>query len=143
MEPTKQRLKAMCVFNYEGKTLASRGYDKNKDETFYRLIGGTILFQEKSEDGVRREIMEELKCEIDSLEFIKVVENIFSYIGENRHEIVFLYKGELSNKDLYKQEKIHIIEPNIEFDAEWISVKDVLEGKIILYPDLDYSGILK
>ncbi len=133
----------MCVFNYKGKTLASLGHDKNKGETFYRVIGGSIDFGEKSEDGVRREIREELKCEIENLRLMKVAENIFIYEGQPRHEIVFLYKGDLANKDLYNQEKIHITEPYTEFDAKWIPIDDVLSGKVILYPTVDYSDILK
>ena len=139
----KQRIKVMCVFNHNGKTLASKGHDEYKSETFYRIIGGGVEFGEKSEDGIRREIREELKCEIENLELVKIVENIYFYKGKPYHDVVFLYKGELSNKDLYQQEKIHIIEPYSEFDAEWISIDDVLSGKIILYPELDYSDILK
>lgn len=142
-ESIKQRVKAMCLFVYNGKTLASKGYDQHKNEVFYRVIGGTINFGEKSEDGIRREIREELKCEIENLKLIDVVENIFTYQGQQRHEIAFLYKGDLTNKDLYRQEKIHIVEPDGEFDAEWVPINDILSGKITLYPELDYSSILE
>ena len=69
MEEFKQRIKVMCVFNHQGKTLASKGYDHVKDEVFYRLIGGTIDFGEKSEDGIRREIQEELKIKQNKISF--------------------------------------------------------------------------
>ncbi len=133
----------MCVFSHDGKTLASEGYDKDKDETFYRLIGGGIEFGEKSEDGIRREVQEELKCEVEDLTLIDTIENIFTYEGKQGHEIVFIFTGTLSNKELYDKEKIHIIEPYAEFDAVWVSIDDVLSNKIKLYPALDYSKILK
>ena len=139
----KPRLKAMCIFLRNGKTLASKGYDKDKDETFYRLIGGSVDFGEKSQDGIQREIQEELGCDVKGMILVKVVENIFTYEGNKGHDIVFLYKGELSNEKLYTQEKIHVVEPYGEFDAEWIPVADVLSKKIILYPALDYSDLLK
>jgi ADP-ribose pyrophosphatase YjhB (NUDIX family) len=139
----KPRVKTMCLFIHRGKTLATKGYDEKKNETFYRLIGGSINFGEKTEDGIRREVNEELGCEIENLELLKVIENIFTYNGNQGHDIVFLYKGELSNKTLYDQEKIHIVEPYAEFEAEWILIDDVLAGKTILYPALDYSKILK
>ena len=132
----------MCVISDNGKTLASKGYDKNKDENFYRLLGGSLEFGEKIEDGIKREIREELKSEVENLEFIKFIENIFTYEGKQGHDIVFLYKAMLSNKDLYKQEKIHFVEPYGEFDAEWVSIDDILNKKIILYPSLDYSDML-
>lgn len=142
-QPQKPRVKVMCILTHEGKTLASKGYDKNKDETFYRLLGGSLEFGETLEDGVRREIREELHCEIENLIFAKLVENIFTYEGKQGHDLVFLYKGELSDKALYKKETIHIIEPYSEFEAAWIPVEDVLSGKITLYPAADYSDVLK
>lgn len=141
-EINRPRVKAMCLFIHNGKTLASNGYDKDKDEYFYRLIGGSVDFGEKSEDSVRREVEEELRCEVDDLKLLTVVENIFTYEGKQGHEIVFVYKGDLSNKELYEKEKIHIVEPYAEFDAEWISINDVFSGKIRLYPALDYSHII-
>ena len=137
------RVKAMCVFTQNGNTLASNGYDKNKGEVFYRLIGGSVGFGEKSEEGIKREVREELNCDVDNLELLTVVENIFTFEGKQGHEIVFVYKGDLSNKELYEREKIHVVEPYGEFDAEWISINDVLTNKIKLYPALDYSKILK
>lgn len=132
----------MCVFMYNGKTLATKGYDKDKDEIFYRLVGGSLEFGEKSEDGIKREILEELHCGVEKLALVKVVENIFTYEGKQGHEVVFVYKGDLSNRELYGK-KIHIIEPYGEFDAEWILIENVLSKKVRLYPALDYSTILK
>lgn len=61
----------MCIFTHNGKTLASKGYDASKDEVFYRVLGGGLEFREKVEDGIRREIKEELLCDIENLRFIK------------------------------------------------------------------------
>jgi len=138
----KIKVKAMCLFNHEGRTLAARGRDDKKNQIFFRLIGGSVDFGEKAEEGVRREVREELGCEIENLEFVDVVENIFEYNGIPGHEVVFLYKGDLSNKALYEQEKIHIIEPYSEFDAEWVPIEDIKSGKTVLYPTFNYSEIL-
>jgi ADP-ribose pyrophosphatase YjhB (NUDIX family) len=139
--PIKPGLKAMCIFMHNDKTLATVGSDKVTGEKFYRLVGGGIHFGEKSEDGVRREVREELKCEIRNLKLVDVVENIFSYEGKTGHEIVFLYTGTFSDMDLYNKEKIRITEPYGEFDAEWISMEEVLSKKITLYPSFDYFQI--
>lgn len=104
-EEQKPRIKAMCLFVHNGKVLASKGYDENKDETFYRVIGDSVEFGEKTNDAIKREAREELLCDIENLELVKVVENIFVFNGKQRHDIVFLYKGNLSNKDLYEKEK--------------------------------------
>jgi ADP-ribose pyrophosphatase YjhB (NUDIX family) len=136
------RIKAMCLFSHQGKTLASKGFDEKKQQIFYRIIGGSLNFGETTEQGVRREIKEELGCEIENLDFLKVVENIFEYNGLPGHEIVFLYKGELSNKQLYSQNKIHIVEPYMEFDAEWVPIEYILNKKIILYPSFNFNEVL-
>ena len=137
----KIRIKAMCLFTHQGKTLASKGFDEKKGETFYRGIGGSVDFRETSEGAMIREIKEELGCEAENLELLTVAENVFTYNGENRHQIIFLYKADLSNKDLYKQNKIHIVEPYSEFDAEWVPIEDILSGKAILYPSLNWSEV--
>ncbi len=139
----KPRVKAMCVFVYNGKTLATKGYDKNKMETFYRLVGGSVDFRERSDDAIRREIQEELKCDIDNLILIKVVENLFTYEGKQGHDVIFLYRGDLSDKALYDKKIVRIVEPYGELEAEWVSIEDALTKKVILYPALDYSTIFK
>lgn len=134
-------IKAIAVFTHNGKTLAAKGYDEKAGDTFYRGIGGSVHFREMSEEAMRREVKEELGCDVENLELITVAENAFTFNGEDRHQIIFLYKGDLSNKELYKQEKIHIIEPYSQFEAEWISIEDVLSGKIKLYPSLDWAKV--
>lgn len=134
-------IKSIGVFVKDGKTLASRGFDEKKGESFCRGIGGSVNFRETSEEAMKREVKEELGCEVESLKLIDVIENIFTFNGEDRHQIVFLYTGDLSNQDLYKKDKIHIVEPYSEFDAEWVPIEDILDKKVILYPSLDWVDV--
>jgi len=132
----------MCVIAHKGRILTSIGHDNVRNEDFYRLLGGSLHFGETAEQGVRREMREELHSEIEDLKLLTVIENIFIYNGEPGHEIVFLFWGELANKGIYEQEKIHIVEDNYEFDAVWISTADISEQKIRLYPEFNYLKIL-
>ena len=43
-----------------GKLLVGEGYDKIKDQTFYRCLGGGIEFLEKSDEALKREFKEEI-----------------------------------------------------------------------------------
>ena len=99
-------------------------------------------FQETSEDAVRREIQEELGSEIENLERLDVIENFFVHDGEDRHDIVFLFKADLSRKELYGQKSIHVEETNYEFDTVWVPVSRILAGEVPLYPKLDWSRFL-
>jgi hypothetical protein len=72
-----------------------------------------------------------------------VIESIFTYEGKRNHEIMFLYKGILTNKELYDKEKIRVVDSTYEFDAEWIDIKDVLNGAVKLYPTASYQKYLR
>lgn len=135
-------MKVMCLIRHEDKLLLSEGYDKTKEEHFYRFLGGSLEFGERLEDGVKREIKEELGCEVENLKLLTVIENIFTFEEKKGHQIVFLYAGDLSNKDLYKKEEIHITEDTYEVDAKWVPIKELQEGDIPLYPKYDYSELL-
>lgn len=133
----------MCLFTRDGKTLLSKGYDTTKDEHFYRVLGGGLEFYELAEDGIRREIREELESEIENLKFLGIVENPFVYLGQRGHDIVFMYSGDLARKELYAQENIQVTEQNqIKFTTEWIPVEKIVSKEVIVYPTADYSKYL-
>lgn len=136
------KVKALCVFHKDGKMLASRGLNKVTNEVFYRLLGGGLNFFETGEAGIRREIQEELHSDIENLHFITVLENIFHHENWRGHELIFLYSGQLARQELYTQPVIHIEEDSYEFDAEWISISEVLSGTKTLFPALDWKKLL-
>lgn len=140
---TTIRVKAMCIFERDGKTLGTKGYDPATGEVFYRLIGGGIEHTETSEVAVRREVVEEVASEISDLTFLECVENIFEYEGRPGHEIVFVYKGDLVREELYDMEMIEIREGDEVFEAFWIDVSDVVAGRVVLYPEVDYGDVFK
>ena len=43
------------------KLLVSEGFDKVKNEIFYRCLGGGIEFLEKGKEALKREFLEEIK----------------------------------------------------------------------------------
>lgn len=141
----------MCLFVHDGRVLVADantfkskgGSRKVVPGNFYRVLGGSINFDETAEDGVRREIREELQGEIENLERVDVVESLFTYAGERGHEIVFLFKGQLARKELYKQDSVHIDEDEYEFDARWIPIDEILHGDAPLYPTLNYQALLE
>ena len=142
------KVKAMCLLVYNNHILVADGDSMTFDNRpgiaspFYRVLGGGIEFGESAEDAVRREIREEIGCEIDGLEQIDVIENRFIYDNKPGHEIVFMYKGTPSRKELADQEKIHVKEAGYEFDAVWISFDTALSGEKPLYPKMDYRSML-
>ncbi len=121
----------------QNKILVGIGYDKVKQETFYRALGGGIQFGETSKDAVKREFQEEIHADITVKELLGVTENIFTYQGKTGHEIVFLYSIEIP-EDTYKDE-YEIDDEADEYNAVWVNIDDFKSGKKIIYPE----GFLK
>lgn len=120
------------------KILVSEGYDKIKNETFYRSIGGGIEFLEDSKFALKREFKEELNIDIKVGKFLGINENIFVYNGKNAHELILFYDVSINESD-YK-EKYHIIDDNCETDAMWIDIDKFKNKELKIYPEqvLDY-----
>ena len=114
------------------KILVSEGYDKIKDQTFYRCLGGGIEFLEKSDEALKREFVEELGIEITPKDFLGIAENIFTFEGKNGHELVFFYSIDINDSD-YKDEYT-ILDMEKETKAKWIDIKDLKSKKQIIYP---------
>ena len=140
-KPGMIHVKAMCLITHEGKILATRGQDNVKNELFYRLIGGGVHYCEDARDAITREVREELMSELDNVQFLGVVQNIFTYQGKPGHEIIFLYTGELERTELFEETEIPIVD-HPATKAVWISIESVLASQVRLYPMADYSKYL-
>ena len=125
----------------ENKILVSEGYDKVKDDVFYRSIGGGIEFLEDSKEALKREFKEELNVDIEVGEFLGIVENIFTYNGKNAHELMLLYNVNIKDKD-YK-EKYHIVDDNCETDATWIDINKFKNKELKIYPEQIFEYLSK
>ena len=130
---------AICVFRDGDRILVGEGRDEIKGETFYRPLGGSIEFGERSVDTVVRELREEIGAEISDLKYLGSLENIYTYQGERGHEIVMVYDGKLVDSSLYAREEIQGFEAemnNLAFKVVWKSLKEFQAPNAApLYPD--------
>jgi len=141
MKKNRIRPLAICVFRNNDRILVAEGYDPVKKQTFYRPLGGAIEFGERSEDTVRRELMEEIGAEVGKVWYLGTLENIFVFNGTPGHEIVQVYDGVLSESGLYEQAVVEGKEADVDesFKAVWMHLDEFGEGKSILYP----TGLLE
>ena len=131
----KIRPLAICIFRHQNKILVFEGYDPKKNQTFYRPLGGGIEFGERSDETVRREMMEELNAEVADLKYLGMLENIFIFDGNPGHEIVQVYDGRLVDSGLYAQAEMSGHETDAgEFKVVWKSL-DEFNPQTPLYPD--------
>ncbi|ALQ70196.1 NUDIX hydrolase [Bacillus thuringiensis] len=105
------------------------------DETYYRPLGGSIELGEKSAHTVIREFQEELHTEVEIINYLGCLENIFHLDGEIGHEIIQLYSVRLLDTSLYEMEKVKIQDEQTVSYAKWISVTAFIQKEKALYPD--------
>ena len=115
--------------------LVFEGYDRVKDEVFYRPLGGGIEFGEYSQQAIRREFREELGAELDGLRYMATVENIFTCDGQAGHEIVLLFEATLADPSLYEREAFTVHEESERFVARWMPLRRFVGEGLLLYPD--------
>lgn len=126
----------ICIFKHNTKILVCEGTDSVKNEIFYRPVGGMIEFGEKTEDALKREIMEETGEEIKNIVYLGTLENIFTYEGKPGHEIIIVYDAEFVNRGVYEKDVVNITESaDVWCNAYWKEVKEFSNGNLILYPE--------
>ena len=117
----------------DNRLLVSEGFDKVKNETFYRCLGGGIEFLEKSEEALKREFLEEINIDITVKDFLGISENIFTYQGKKAHELILFYSIDISDEN-YKEE-YKVIDDHGETIAKWIDINEFKNKNKILYPE--------
>ena len=95
------RVQALALIRRGDRILVETGRDEVKDETFFRLLGGTVEFGETGAETVRREFLEELGTALDVGRLVATIENLFTYEGEPAHEICLVYACSLRDERLY------------------------------------------
>ena len=127
---------AICVFRRDdGCILAAPGFDNVTNQRFYRPLGGEIEFGERAEDAVRREIREEVGCEVEDVRLLGVFENLFTFLGAEGHELVWSFEARLADASLYEGDSVTCDEGGSAFEAQWVPLEAFLRGDFPLYPD--------
>ncbi|MHC1682082.1 MAG: NUDIX hydrolase [Clostridiaceae bacterium] len=127
------RVSVLGVAEINDKILVEENFDKIKNQYFYRPLGGGVDFWEDTKEALIREFKEELNADIKVLDYICTIENRFKFEDVCRHEILIIYKIQLTDEFYIKDEFI-INENGIEFKAKWIDKNLFLNGELILFP---------
>ena len=137
MDTTRIRPIAICLFRNGNRILVSEGFDTVKQEYYYRPVGGGIEYGENSQTALLREIQEELNAEIENLQLLGVLENIFIYEGQQGHEIVFVFDAEFVDKSFYELHEVegYEQEANVKFKAKWLSLDEIKRNNARLVPE--------
>ena len=147
IEDPHAHLKATSVADYirplalvlfrrdDGAILVAPGFDPVKQQRFYRPLGGGIEFGERAEAAARREIREELGAEIEGPRLLGTFENLFTYLGQPGHELIWLYEARFADPSLYARDILTADESGAKFEVHWVPVSTFAAGEAPLYPD--------
>jgi len=143
MDKARIRPIVICLFRDSDRILVSEAFDSSEGVYFCRPLGGGIEFGEHSRDALLREIREEIGAEVERLELIGVLENIFTYEGAPGHEIVFVYDGEFRDRSVYERGEVqgYRAETDTGFVARWRSPEEMRRSNIRLVPE-GLAGLL-
>lgn len=100
------------------------------DDPYYALIGGRVEFNDDTANSLIREIEEEvdIKVSLDDLKLIDVVENFFYLKGRNFHELLFIYRVDVSKYNLDKV-SINTLDKDHSVNT-WYSYEEMLNLNI-------------
>ncbi|MFT3691718.1 MAG: NUDIX hydrolase [Kofleriaceae bacterium] len=115
---------ALCLFRNRGRILVFEVRDGGR-LIGYRPLGGGIEFGETSRDAVVREIREELGIELREPTLVTVLENLFTYGGQPKHEIVFVYDGLVGDASVYDRDDLMFDEGNERIPVRWVDPHDL------------------
>jgi 8-oxo-dGTP pyrophosphatase MutT (NUDIX family) len=140
------RVQALALVRRGDRILVELGRDEVKDETFFRLLGGTVEFGETGAETVRREFLEELGTSLDVGRRVATVENLFTYEGEPAHEICLVYDCSLGDARLYELEEWNAEEETpaggVIHRVSWRSIDSFGPAGDALYPEA-LRGLLR
>ncbi len=130
------RVLALGVFYNKGRILVFKGHDHEKNEDFFRPLGGGIEFGETAAEALSREILEEIGAEIRNIRYLGLSENIFTFEKQQGHEIILMHDAEFVDSSLYTKDHIRVNEDDwLELDATWLELGSLQPNGIPLYPE--------
>jgi 8-oxo-dGTP pyrophosphatase MutT (NUDIX family) len=127
------------VIRRGGEILVQARPDSVKNLTGYRPLGGGIKFMERGASAAQRELLEEIGAVVTEVEFMGLVENIFTHEGRPGHEIALVFEGRFADPSLYAQDTFIGREERGEpIHAGWKALSEFWDEGAPLYP----SGLL-
>lgn len=139
IDKTKFNFRVACIIEKDGVVLLH----KKKQDDFWNLLGGRLKCMETCEEAIKRELKEELGATCDNVKLISVCENYFEFGGSDFHEMLVLYKVQLTagigNENI--EDKIEIKWFNKD-ELDNIEIKPEFVKKLLLNGEDNFEWIV-
>ncbi len=127
---------ALGLIEHQGHIFVSQGEDPKTKERYYRFLGGGIDFGETSQTALTREFEEEIQAGLTDIEYITCLDNIFTFNGKPKHELIQLFRARFADVSFYQLDKrFSLVEGDRTTQAIWLATQRVLTGECRLVPE--------
>lgn len=98
---------------------------KRKNDKVWALPGGKLKMMERAEDGIRREISEELDMSLTNIKFLSVTENFFEINNEKNHQYIFNFSAEIDSTKYDGLDEFESVEIGKDVIYKWIDLDKI------------------
>ena len=129
------RVLALGLIRDGERIFISEGYDPVKQQSFYRALGGGVEFGETSYEALQREFQEEIQAALTNIQYLGCLENLFTFNGQQGHEIIQLYQCDFVDAKFYQLEQLIFSEGERKKKALWVNISRFVSGELRLVPE--------
>jgi ADP-ribose pyrophosphatase YjhB (NUDIX family) len=126
---------AAAVIRNGDRILVWNDHDPTTGEIVSVPLAGGIEFGETGAAAIARELEEEIGAKPTSVRYLGLLEDIFDWAGQKRHELYLVYDVDVADRAVYDAEEIAVVEPDgTAYAARWRPL-DEFDRSARLVPD--------
>ena len=126
---------AAAVIRDGSRILVWDDYNPATGEVVSVPLAGGIEFGETGEQAIARELAEEIRAVPRRIRLLGLLEDIFEWAGQKRHELYLVYDVDLADRTIYAVEEVQVVEPDgTTYAARWRSLGE-FDDRARLVPD--------
>jgi 8-oxo-dGTP pyrophosphatase MutT (NUDIX family) len=82
-------------------------------------LAGGIEFGETGAEAIARELSEEIGATATRVEYLGLLEDIFDWNGQRRHELYLVYEVAVAERAIYESDEVEVADEGDSYRAQW------------------------